>query len=194
MDKCRRLPPHRKTKRVFTARDAGRVVAYARNDGANDAELLAHIAQAFGRREILCLIFQILDILNTAAFITAIVGLLSGAVTIAKALKAIQLGKFSRITLNVVTLFIPKRFVVKVAVLLIWIGGIEVAASAAIIFLTSLSNNLSLFLLMKGSCELEIRPLPVEVDDLDIGDLPEAITASQQFLKDMIDHNETNKR
>lgn len=178
--------PNRKQPRVFTARDAGRVVAYARNDGANDAELMANIAQAFGQREMLCLLFQILDILNTAAFLAGLLGILKGMQSLMKAIKILATGKVSRLTLSFIELVMPARFAVSLATFLLYIGSAEIIAGGLIVFVTGISNNLSLYLLMKHSCELEIKPLNVQVDDLDVGLLADTVEHVKNVVKELI--------
>jgi hypothetical protein len=182
--------PARKEKRVYTPRDVGRIVAYSRNDGADDILLIAYILQSFGLRSIQCLLFKILDILNTAVFLTAIIAVLKGMLSVSKGLKILALGKKSRLTLNIIEQFLPKRFNKSLAAFLLWTGSVELAAGTLIIFLTAIANNVALYLLMKGVCEAEVAPLKIEVSSLDIstlgGDIDDAVTVLRVIIEDNI--------
>jgi hypothetical protein len=163
--------PNRKKPRVYTARDVGRITAYARQDGADDAELLAQIMKAFGQKELSCAVFRILDVLNTAFFLGAIIGLLKGIMTLLKAVKIISTGKKSAIATSMLEVLIPAKFKGQLAALLLWLGSAEVATSALIIFLTAIANNVAIYLLAKGICETLTPDFNIEVQPLEVGDL-----------------------
>lgn len=187
-EKCRPMPPKRKRPRVYTEKDVGRIVAYARNDGASDVLLWAYILQSFGLRNLQCLGFKILDILNTAVFLTAILAVLKGILSVAKGLKILALGKKSRLTLNIIEQLLPERFNRSLAAFLLWTGSVELAAGTLIIFFTSIANNVALYLLMKGVCEAEVSPLKVEVTPIDtrtlLADIEDAVTVLESIITD----------
>jgi len=188
-DNCRPLPPKRKRQRIYSEKDVGRIVAYARNDGADDIKLIAYILQSFGLRNIQCLGFKILDILNTAVFLTAILAVLKGILSVSKGLKILALGKKSRLTLNIVEQLLPARFNKSLAAFLLWTGSVELAAGTLIIFFTSIANNVALYLLMKGVCEEQLDPLKVDIESLDVKSLFEDINDAVTVLETIINDN-----
>jgi len=189
-NKCRPFPPKRSKPRVYSAKDVGRIVAYARNDGAPDILLMAYILQSFGLRNIQCLLFKVLDILNTAFFLSAILLMLKGMSSILKAVKILTLGKKSRLTISVLEQLWPTKFTKSLAAFLLWTGSAELAIGTTITFLTAVSNNVALYLLMKGVCEAEIDPLNVGLEPVDTStlyeDINDAVTVLQQIITDNI--------
>lgn len=188
-ENCRPLPPKRKRARLYSEKDVGRIVAYARNDGADDIKLIAYILQSFGLRNIQCLGFKILDILNTAVFLTAILAVLKGLLSISKAAKILALGKKSRITLSIIEQLLPARFNKSLAAFLLWTGSVELAAGTLMIFFTSIANNVALYLLMKGVCEEQLDPLKVDIQSLDVKSLFEDISDAITVLEIIITDN-----
>lgn len=185
---CRPMPPKRKRPRVYTERDVGRIVAYARNDGAHDALLIAYILQSFGLRSLQCLLFKVLDILNTAVFLGAIISVLNGVIAITKGLKILGTGKRSRVTLSVLELLIPKKYLGSLAAFFLWIGSVQLAAGTLIIFFTAIANNVALYLLMQGICQAEVMELSVNVQTLDthglMDDIEDGITVLETIITD----------
>lgn len=175
--------PNRSKIRHFSARDSGRCVAYARRDGANDAVLLAYILQAYGIKEISCVILRILDLLNTGFFLTAVVGLFKGIATIAKGVRYVIGGKKSKIVTTFLELILPKRWIRQLGVVFIWLGSVEAIASAIVVFITGIANNVALYTLIRGTCEADIRPYPIDPTILEIGDLGTAIRALDDALR-----------
>jgi hypothetical protein len=110
--------------------------------------------------------------------------------SVSKGLKILALGKKSRLTLNIIEQFLPKRFNKSLAAFLLWTGSVELAAGTLIIFLTAIANNVALYLLMKGVCEAEVAPLKIEVSSLDIstlgGDIDDAVTVLRVIIEDNI--------
>jgi hypothetical protein len=162
--------PNRKRPRVYTEKDVGRIVAYARNDGASDTLLIAYIMQSFGLRKLQCVIFKILDVLNTAFFLAALIGLLKGIIYIIKGLRIVATGKRG-IATAVLDIIVPKRYLTQLGIFYLWTGSVEAVLSATILFITAISNNVALYLLMKGICEAEVAPLSVVVQNVDVGDI-----------------------
>jgi len=182
--------PARKKPRVYTERDVGRIVAYARNDGAHDALLIAYILQSFGLRSLQCLLFRVLDILNTAVFLSAILLLLKGMAGLLKVMKIVTLGKKSRVTLSLIEQFWPTKWTKSLAAFLLWTSSAELAIGTSIIFITAISNNVALYLLMKGVCDAEVAPLSVEIETIDthglFEDIGDAVTVLQGIINDNI--------
>lgn len=183
--------PGRKGKRVYSAKDVGRIVAYARNDGAPDILLLAYILQSFGLRRIQCLIFKVLDILNTAFFLGAILLIIKGLSNLLKVVKILTLGKKSRLTFSLIEQLWPNRFTKSLAAFLFWVGTAELALGTLTVFITAISNNVALYFLMKGICETEIQALNVELKKpVDTGslyeDISDAVTVLQKIVTDNI--------
>jgi len=162
--------PNRKKPRVYSERDVGRIVAYARQDGANDAVLIAQILAGFGQKEIGCAVFRVLDILNTAFFLGAIVGILKGILTLVKGIKIIAVGKKSKIATTILEFIIPDKFKEELALLLLFAGSVEVLFSSLIIFITAIANNVAIYLLAKGVCETYVADFNIPVEKLDLGD------------------------
>lgn len=175
--------PNRSSKRVYTERDVGRIVAYARNDGASDGLLIAYIMQGFGQNALICLLFRVVDLLNTSIFLTGLLAILSGLLTLVKAFKVFVVGKGSFLTtkfLGFLLRVLPPQFTVPINLMLVYIGLAELLIGAFITFVTSIANNVALHLLLSDACNADLAPLRVSVDPLDLGDLP-------QVISDMID-------
>lgn len=163
--------PRRKRARVYTEKDVGRIVAYSRNDGANDVLLIAYILQSFGLRTLQCTLFKILDVLNTGFFLGAIITTLNGIIVLLKGLKLIRTGRRATIP-GLLELLVPKKYLGSLGVFFIYTGAISAIAGAGVVFFTALSNNIALYLLMQGVCDAEPALLKVPVNRIDIGDLP----------------------
>lgn len=169
------IRPNRSHTRHFNEKAAGRVVAYARRDGANDALLWAYILQAFGLRRIGCVIFRVLDVMNTTFFLAALVGLFKGLATLAKGLKLIVGGTKSKIITTVLEVVVPKKWTRELGVWFAWLGAVEAICSAVIIFLTAIGNNFAVYLLASRICTAETDAYTVDVETLDIGDLADVL-------------------
>jgi hypothetical protein len=127
-------------------------------------------------------LFRILDVLNTAFFLGAIIGILKGVISILKGLKIIVTGKKARLLGSLVEILIPDRFKNQLAAFLLWTGGAELALSSLVIFITAIANNVAIYLLAKGVCDTEVNPYGVEVSALDIGDIPDVLDMTWQQL------------
>lgn len=183
------IRPSRKAKRVYSERDVGRIVAYARNDGAHDALLIAYILQSFGLRKMQCLIFKVLDILNTAIFLSAILLLLKGFAGMVKLIKILTFGKKSRVTLSLIEQVWPSKYIKSLAAFIAWTSAAELAVGTVTIFITAISNNVALYLLMKDVCGAEVAPLRVEVQTLDTAGLYDDISDGIKVLESIIVDN-----
>ena len=146
--------PNRQERRPFTARDAGRIVAYAKHDGATDEDLILHLAEGLGIKPVLCAILRVLDVLNTGFFIVAILGALRAVLTILKGLKFFAgAGGRSIVITGILEYVIPRRFWIRMGGFLIYLGLAELVVNAAIAFATAIANNVSLYNLIKYGCE-----------------------------------------
>jgi hypothetical protein len=176
--------PNRKKPRVYTARDVGRIVAYARNDGASDTLLIAYILQSFGVRKLQCIIYKILDILNIGVFLGAMIILLKGIVYLIKGLRLLGTGKRG-IALDLITILTPKKYLGELGLFFLWTGAVESVIGIAIIFLTSMGNNLALYSLAQGVCEAEVVELNVQVSQIDLGDLGSKLDEVRELLSSL---------
>lgn len=162
--------PNRTKPRHYSARDCGRIVAYARATGASDVEILAHIAQAYGVKDLSCFIYQVLDVLNRGALLAGMLTAVKALLTIAKGIKLMSSGKRSVLT-SALSAVIPKRWIASLGELFIFIGALEAILSVAVIFLTSMANSASIYLLFKGVCSTYSPDYAINVSTLDTGDL-----------------------
>jgi hypothetical protein len=178
------IRPARKKPRVYTERDVGRIVAYARNDGANDVLLIAYILQSFGLRTLQCTVFKILDILNTGFFLAAIITTLKGIITLFKGLKILRTGKKSSLP-GIIEFLVPKRYLGSLGTFLVYTGFASAVAGAGVVFFTSLTNNVAVYLLMKGVCDAEPAPLSVPVRGVEIGDFADKLDEVAQLLNEV---------
>lgn len=177
------IKPNRKEIRHWRERDVGRVVAYARRDGADDALLIAHILEGFGVRELGCLVFRILDILNTSFFLGAIIGILNGLILVLKGLKLLRTLKRATIP-GILELIVPEKWLGSLGAFYLWVGATTAAASGLVVFLSSIANNFAIYLLSRNVCQAKVSPYSISVDKLDIGALPEAFEQLEGLLKE----------
>ncbi|MFZ1990771.1 MAG: hypothetical protein WAW96_13500 [Alphaproteobacteria bacterium] len=133
--------------------------------------------------------FKVLDILNTSIFLAAILAVLKGLLSVIKGLKILATGKKSKLTLSIIEQLLPARFNKSLAAFLIWTGSAELAAGTLIVFLTSIANNVALYLLMKGVCEAEVQELRVKIEPVDTQSLFEDISDAISVLESVISDN-----
>lgn len=174
--------PNRTKKRVYTERDVGRIIRYARQDGADDALILAYVAQAFELRELPCLMFRILDTLNQVFFLEAILGALTGMLTMLKALKILRTGRRSTIP-GFLELILPKKWLGSLGKFLLAIGAAQVIVGVALGFVSSIANNVSLLVLMGRICGAETFTQGPSVEKLEIGGLQEQLAVMDFKLR-----------
>jgi len=172
--------PNRTKPRHFSERDAGRIVAMVRANGGNDELLLAYILEGYGLRAVSCALFRVLDILNTGVFLSAILAILSGMLSIVKGVKFILTKK--RSVFSVVSHIIPKSWITSLGKFLLIAGSIELFLGAVIAFVSAIANNIELYLLMKGVCNAELKALPVDVRKPDIGGVDSDLDAFAEKL------------
>lgn len=177
--------PNRTHKRTFTARDVGRITAYARDTGADDVEILAQIAKAFGLKDITCLIYQVLDILNTGVFIGAIIGILKGVAYLVKGVKLLGVPARSLMT-SALTLILPKPWIVGLGAFFLVIGAVDIMISIALIGLTSIANGASVYLIMKGICNTSTPDFNVSNRDIETGNLKKDLKNVIKSLKKLV--------
>lgn len=177
--------PNRTYRRTFTARDVGRITAYARDTGASDVEILAQIAKAFGLKDIACLIYQILDILNTGVFLGAIIGILKGIQYLVKGVKLLGVPARSLLT-SALTLILPKAWIVGLGAFFLVIGAVEIMISIALVGLTSIANGASVYLIMKGICNTSTPDFNVSNRDLEVGSLKKDLNNIIKSIKKLV--------
>lgn len=170
-----RYKPNRTKPRYFSARDAGRVVAYARYHGADDGVLLAYIAEAFGLRTTICGVAQLLSVLNNAAMLGAILGILKGIELILKGIKLVASRTPSRILGTMLEKIIPKKWSGSLGHLYLALGASGVLISSMIAFISTLANNVELAVLLTRACETPIKALPVIPEPARVGDIADAV-------------------
>ncbi|HID72558.1 TPA: hypothetical protein EYP38_01335 [Candidatus Micrarchaeota archaeon] len=177
--------PNRTKPRYYTAKDAGRVVAYARKAGASDYEILAHVMAGFGLKRTLCQVALIMDLLNNTIFVAAIIGLFKGLAFMAKGIRMGLTGKKTKLPTTILEVLVPKRYITQLGSLFIWVGALEAIASAIVVFMTAIANNLSLLILVSTACDVETPDYSNQVKPMDVGDLEEqfggGLKASEEF-------------
>jgi hypothetical protein len=162
------------------------VVAYARFSKDSDPLIFAYVMQAFGVRGLSCAILKFLDLLNNAIFLTALLGLMKAILTIIKGLKFVLKIQPSRfLTVAVIEHLIPKKWYVSYGSFLLWTGSIEAIISAGLIFVSAIANNVTLYALVKASCETEIEPFPVEPAPMELGNLLADLTTFLSSFDDI---------
>lgn len=179
---CACPKPNRSYIRHFKARDVGRIITYARRDGAEDAELLANILAAFGRKDLACLIYRVIDVLNTSAFLGALIAMLSGLITVLKGLKLVRTLKRGTIP-GLLELIVPAKYLGSLGAFYIWVGGVTASMSALVVFLTAIQNNVALYLLARSTCETKVEPFELEQDPIELGSLPAALYEALVILE-----------
>lgn len=137
-----------KKKRKITARDAARLVAYARRDGANDIELLKYLFYAFGLGNAPETLAKIFVIFTTGIAVGAMIGILKGLRYLMKGFKLVMDSDLSMIPSSIMDfivkyiLRIEKADLPSYGVFLMWFGALETTLSALILFLTAIADNM----------------------------------------------------
>lgn len=182
-------------KRKITARDAARLVAYARRDGANDIELLKYLFYAFGLANAPEALAKTFLIFTTSIALGAIIGVLKGLKYFIKGFKLVMDSDLSIIPSGVMD-FIVKHILrlerdqlPTYGVFLMWFGAIETTLSAIILFFTALADNLVYAQFIQKIADYELsNPLklkftPPAIDfGLWEGEDAETISKSQAML------------
>lgn len=177
--------PERKRKRTYTARDVGRIVWYAREDGVEEGLLIAYILLGFGARQVMCTFWAILDLLNVQFFVGAILGILNGLLTLMTGLKYLT-ARYRSIPTTVgrfLLLLLPEKYRSSVALVLVYIGAIEILLSTAVAYLTAIINNVTMLNLVRQACTADTKRFNFEVDPIDLGDLPSQTVRVLQDLE-----------
>lgn len=168
-DRCGRERPRK--ARSYTARDVGRIAAAAREDGANDADMIAYLLEAFGVGRFGCAAYKFMQFSQNVVLITAIIGILQGTLTLYAGWKKLRMGTPVRFTRNIIDLLIPKRYKDSYAAILAYIGATEIALNALVAILTLLSNAQPLFYLIEDICIKERKALGLARDPNTLGPL-----------------------
>jgi hypothetical protein len=157
-------------------------LTYARRDGAPDALIIAYILEGFGVKVLSCFVFKVLDVLNSAFFLGAIVTLLKGLLSLIKGLKLLVTGTKSVIPISILEVLVPKRYVLPLGAFLVWVGSLEIVISGFIIFLTGIANNTALYLIAKGVCESDTAVYTTFKPPLSVGALAGSLDALREVL------------
>lgn len=134
-------------KRKISAKDAARLVAYARRDGANDVELLKYLFFAFGLGNAPETIAKTFLVLTTGIAIGAMIGILKGLKYFMKGAKLILDSDLSMIPSSIMDFII--KYILRVeksnlptyGAFLLWYGALEATFSGLILFLTAIADN-----------------------------------------------------
>jgi len=158
--------PRGKRTRHFTAKAAARCVAYARRDGANDAELAKYIIEAYGLTNMPCLISQAVLVLSNVVFVGAILGALAGMLTLLKGIKIVVEGKISSVTVIPIEHFIIRYFPElqeHYGALLAWSGGGITILSTLIALIDSMVDQLVYYKFLDDVCKKKVRANPFPI-------------------------------
>lgn len=134
-------------KRKITARDAARLVAYARRDGANDVELIKMLFFAFGLGNAPETIAKTFLVLTTGIAIGAMIGILKGLRYLMKGFKLVMDSDLSMIPSSIMDFIV--KYILRVeqkdlpsyGAFLMWYGALEATFSGLILFLTAIADN-----------------------------------------------------
>lgn len=157
----------RKREVHFTAKSAARVVAYARRDGASDKELVRYIIEAFGLRNVSCLISQSLLVLTNAIFVNAMLTCLIGVLGILKGFKIIAEGKISSFTVNPIEHFLRiyfPRLAQYYGLFVTWVSMTISIIASMIAFIDVMVDQAVYYLFLNDVCSSEQIPNPFPID------------------------------
>jgi len=176
--------PCRRKARVYTARDAGRVAAYARRSGASEAELMKYVSVSLGvPRDFWCLLDAIITGASTGVLFGALIAILKGVLSVAKGIKILATGKKSKIVTSILELLIPKKYWEELGGILIWIGAVEIISGSLIALLTLITSDTALQGAIHAACEYELAP------DRAVDSQPQS-TWGQELYNWMIEYND----
>jgi hypothetical protein len=168
----------RRKKRHFTAKDVGRVTAYARRDGADDAVLAKYIIAAMGMGEVPCIISEVMLLVANAVLIAVIYKLFRGLSYIAQGLLSLSTA-FQEISWTSTFFFelvatIEVEFGIEITIMskaewLIWIGSIQSSLAAMILFFDSYQDTIIYFRFLDKICgtKIERNPFPIKTEKPD---------------------------
>jgi len=109
---------------------------------------------------------------------------LKGLINIFKGMKMLRTGKKSFLP-GLLEALVPKRFLSSLGTFLVYTGFASAVAGAGVVFFTSLTNNVAVYLLMKGICDAEPAPLSVSVKNIDIGDFGDKLDEVASLLSEV---------
>jgi len=169
--KKRGRPKGSRKKRHFTALAAGRVVAYARRDGADDALLAKYLIYSFGVGNIPCLISQAVNIAANAILLGVVFKFLRGLSFIYRGLMLIR----ESAAVEYVGLLFSDLYALLQAEYgwafialtkgewLVWVGSIQSGLAALIIFLDSFADQIVYFRFGDKVCSTKIEEHPYRI-------------------------------
>ena len=156
-DHCGRERPRK--ARSYTARDVGRIAANAREDGANDADMVAYLLEAFGVGRFGCALYELMQFTQNVAMFGAVIGLLRGAITLLAGMRKLSKVSPVRFTAGVIDLLIPKKYKTSYGAVLAYVGATEVVLNGVMSMLILLSNSHPLYKLSESVCKGERKAL-----------------------------------
>lgn len=164
---------NRRKTRHFTAKDVGRVTAYARRDGADDAILAKYIISAMGMGEVPCIISEVMLLASSAVLWFVVFKLVRGLMFIAQGLLTLTTA-FQEISWTGTFFYelvatIEVEFGIEITIIskaqwLIWVGSIQATLSAMILFFDSYQDTIVYFRMLDKVCQTKIerKPFPIE--------------------------------
>jgi low affinity Fe/Cu permease len=160
---------YKKTReKHFTEKSAARVVAYARRDGASDMELMRYIIEAFGLRNVSCLVSQSLLVLTNKMFVDSMMTALVGVLGMMKGFKIIAEGRISWVTVmpldHFFRIYFPRLSEYYGAFVLFVSTGIT-ATSTMMVFIDTMADQAEYYLFLDEVCSAEqmANPFPIDV-------------------------------
>jgi hypothetical protein len=171
MKKNKKTYVRRKT-RHFTAKDVGRVTAYARRDGADDAVLAKYIISAMGMGEVPCIISEVMLLASSAVLWFVVFKLVRGLIYIVEGLNTLT-AAFQEISWTGTFFYeliatIEVEFGIEITIMskaqwLIWIGSIQATLASMILFFDSYQDTIVYFRMLDKVCQTKIerKPFPI---------------------------------
>jgi len=161
-DRCGR--ERKRAARPYTARDVGRVLLYAREDGAKDEDIIGYILDAYGQPSIACAAFKVTNYLQDVAQLMAVVSMLRGIATVAGGIKKLTTRAGWTKVFAFTERFIPERYAPTYGALMVYVGGMEVLAAAAVEFSILVGNARSVNVMLGKICAADRKALGVKYE------------------------------
>lgn len=152
--------------RKFTEKDAARIVAYARRDGADDKELLNYVFHAYGLSNVPCMISQSVLVLTNTFFVNSMIGGLVGLLSIVKGVKIFVTGRISKLSINPIDHFIRIKYPNLsefYSTVLIYTGLVIGAVESIILTIDSIVDQLEYYYVLEEVCSIKTAAYPYKV-------------------------------
>lgn len=161
--------PKRRRKRHFTAKDVGRIVAYARRDGADDAVLARYIIYAMGMGEVPCLVGKFMLLAASAIFLSAIAKLARAFVYIYRGIKVLNdVGQWTSTFFFELIATIEIELDIEFATVtkgqwLVWLGTLQAGMASLILLFDSFAENIVYLRFADKICSTKIERKPFKI-------------------------------